>query len=455
MNTPIDEPPAVRLLDDSKIKPTGKATRKRKPPRIPADIKQIHPEFETRDGESLSRALRLLDMGLRINTRAERVELLANGDWHPLNRDLRRWLRDELAQLFQASTTGGEQIQFHFSEALWDQAAGWLAFKHQADPFRDWLAGIMAGPGWDRVPRLDCWLGEAFDLAPGVDPDLAAWAGRFLFLGPTMRAFEPGAKLDEMPVLVGPQGCGKSTAAAWVLPPEHRAEWFGDAFTFLGDTGRKLEATSGKVIVEASEMSGSTRAELEGIKAYLSATVDSYRRAYRTDPEPTPRRFVFVGTTNSDSALPNDPSGNWRFVPVEIEGGNAGRVREYLNRWRYQLWAEAQECFLHAEGHPRLPDGLHGRAANAAERNRRSDMVIEDRLDAWLDGATSQTAPRGPFTMGEGMKGCGIDQEKQVDGGLANRIGQALRMRDYKKKRLRLNGCLAYCWIGPEQGEHP
>ncbi len=31
-------------------------------------------------------------------------------------------------------------------------------------------------------------------------------------------------------------------------------------------------------------------------------------------------RFVFVGTTNEDDAVPADPTGNRRWVPIPIKG---------------------------------------------------------------------------------------------------------------------------------------
>ena len=72
----------------------------------------------------------------------------------------------------------------------------------------------------------------------------------------------------------------------------------------------------------------------------MTATCDM---VYRRNTEPLPRRCIIVGTTNIDQALPNDPSGNRRFVPVAVWAGKRGHagVRAYLDEHREQLWAEA------------------------------------------------------------------------------------------------------------------
>ena len=48
------------------------------------------------------------------------------------------------------------------------------------------------------------------------------------------------------------------------------------------------------VISEAAEMTGASRADVEAMKAFLSRTDDgAVRRAYRRNPEPSPRRLRY------------------------------------------------------------------------------------------------------------------------------------------------------------------
>ena len=142
-----------------------------------------------------------------------------------------------------------------------------------------------------------------------------------------------------MPVLVGPQGVGKSHLLRAILPPEH-PEWFSDALHLAAHPKERVESLLGRVLVEVSEMAGAHRAEIQSLKAFLTRQDDGATRlAYRRNPEPMPRRAILAGTTNDAECLPNDPTGLRRFVPVEVPRGCD--VQAYLDPQRHQLWAEA------------------------------------------------------------------------------------------------------------------
>ena len=88
-----------------------------------------------------------------------------------------------------------------------------------------------------------------------------------------------------------------------------------------------------------------SRSDIERLKHFLTTDDDgSIRLAYRRDPIPLPRRVVIIGTTNEIEGLPNDPTGNRRFVvvPVAETEENAGHVRRVLTpAYVAQVWAEA------------------------------------------------------------------------------------------------------------------
>ena len=186
-----------------------------------------------------------------------------------------------------------------------------------------------------------------------------------------------------MPVLIGPQGAGKSTALRCLLPPQH-PEWFSDGLRLSADDKVRAETLQGRVIVEAGEMAGATRAERESLKAFLSRVDDgSVRLAYRRNPELMLRRCVLAGSTNDPHCLPADPSGNRRFVVVTVEATGAGPagVQRYLDEHREQLWAEALHRY-HAGEAVWLPQSLT-EAQSAA--NRSAVQVDENREDAIFD----------------------------------------------------------------------
>ena len=94
-----------------------------------------------------------------------------------------------------------------------------------------WMTGAIAWTrsksGWMRCPRGTARPGSTSGSATssrsatpsGRGPqNLARWASRSVLMGVVIRTDHPGEKHDEMVVLVGPQGIGKSTAWAWLLP---------------------------------------------------------------------------------------------------------------------------------------------------------------------------------------------------------------------------------------------
>ena len=224
---------------------------------------------------------------------------------------------------------------------------------------------------WDGTPRIDRWL---IDCANAEDSSYVRSASRAILVAAVRRARQPGCRFDQMPVLDGPQGCGKS-AALRVLAVED--EWFADALPPLnGDARTIIEATAGKWIVEAGEiqhiLQGDQAAEEDtevekpddatdgdeadeakddededdggeeslpsaaALKVFLSRQADEARMPYQRERTCVPRQFVVVGTTTAAPFL-NDMSGQRRILPIHVGRFDLVRLAEV----RDQLWAEA------------------------------------------------------------------------------------------------------------------
>lgn len=164
-------------------------------------------------------------------------------------------------------------------------------------------------PQWDgrsRAGHLLAW----FLGAP--DNGYSQAVERLLMNGAVMRTYHPGAKFDYMPVLVGGQGIGKSTFVRKLALDDR---FFTDSVTGIG-TREAAELVQGNLIVEVAELDALKGKNLETTKAFISRVSDDYRPPYGRRAEKHPRRFVMIGTTNSDRFL-SDPSGNRRFLPVQ------------------------------------------------------------------------------------------------------------------------------------------
>ena len=345
------------------------------------------PTFPDRHEPSMALALFALEVALRWNVRSQRAELSQSSDEAIPHAPINKWvtltdrmtdrLRDLLARrcTYQGATS---PLPMVYGRERWSTVLNAHLCSRERDPFLEWL---RERPAWDHAPRLDTYLDDLFGA--GQSP-LVRWVGQFLFLGPVHRAHTPGAQLAEMPVLVGRQGIGKSALMLNLFPTEH-AGWVNDGLHLAADPKVRAEALLGRVLVEASEMAGSTRADLDSLKSFISRQDDGgIRLAFRRNPEDAPRRCIIVGTSNRLDSLPNDPSGNRRFIPVVLNRATQA-VEDYMDTYRDQLWAEA--VHRHAEGtNPKLPRDLMPQAAEAAESHRNRDVMLEDAIEGLPNG---------------------------------------------------------------------
>ena len=333
------------------------------------------PEGKTRAG--LLRALEWVGIDVRFNERSARLELQDASDgaagrpnWESSDDMRGAKLREMIADTCIYPGAKDVPARLQFGRERWGDVMDAILDDRRVDPFKIWLDAL---PAWDGEARIDFWLGHVFTVGE-IHEDLLRWASRSVLMGVVTRTDHPGEKHDEMVVLVGPQGIGKSTAWAWLLPGEpQRALWFSDGLSFHDDQKAKAEALQGMVLVEASEMTGSTKAEVETIKKFLSRTNDNIRLTYRRDPSPLLRRCMIVGTTNDPRCLPNDPSGNRRFLPVPCDEGDPAATRAYLDEHRAQLWAEALHRTREKGETAYLPDSLKAPQALLTEQYRAVD----------------------------------------------------------------------------------
>ena len=203
-----------------------------------------------RDKASLKLALSQLGIDVRYNLRTSAHEWDRGGGWAPANDRVDDDIREQIAASFTIAHNGRPAL---YGRERWATALNSILHGREVDPFRLWVEAL---PAWDKVERLSTWLGRAFRTN---DDALTRWCSRYIFLGAIERTYKPGAKLDVMPVLVGPQGAGKSSVLALAFP-EDRPEWFSDQLNLSSDPKVRAEAMQGVVLIEVSEMTGSTTA---------------------------------------------------------------------------------------------------------------------------------------------------------------------------------------------------
>ena len=170
------------------------------------------------------------------------------------------------------------------------------------------MLAYLGGPKWDGALRLDKWLTTYFGAA---DTPLNNALGRKTLIAAVRRLRQPGVKFDQMLVLEGTQGAGKSRALRALAGDN----WFSDNLEIGADTKRIMEIAAGKWIIEVPELSGMNRRDVEHVKAMLSRQVDEARLSYDRKTTKAPRQFILIGTTNASAYL-HDDTGGRRFWPV-------------------------------------------------------------------------------------------------------------------------------------------
>lgn len=213
-----------------------------------------------------------------------------------------------------------------------DAALDVHAAAHAFNEVQDFIRSLR----WDGTPRLDTLFIDYL----GAEDDAEGYCRavcRKAFTGAVARAMTPGCKFDQMLILCGPQGIGKST-----LLDKMSRGWFNDSIrTFEGKEAAEL--LPGVWIVEVAELDAFRRTDVARIKQFLSLRSDRYRAAYGRNMKEQPRSCVFFGTCNQMDFL-QDTTGNRRFWPVDV-----GRTLHRRNVWRdltdeiiAQIWAEAK-----------------------------------------------------------------------------------------------------------------
>lgn len=211
-----------------------------------------------------------------------------------------------------------------------------VSMHNRYNPITSWMDGLE----WDGEPRMDtllpCFLGT--DMS---DYNVAVM--RLFMMGAVARAYEPGTKFDYMPVLIGPQGLGKSF---FLRKLGHCSDWYCDNFnTIEGDAA--AEKLRGLWIVEMAELlAAKKQRDVESIKAFLTSQVDTIRPKYARETEQRPRSCVFAGTTNNPHFL-TDTTGNRRFLPVEcgINEPAMSLFADGADGYFEQAWAEAVHVY--------------------------------------------------------------------------------------------------------------
>lgn len=238
-------------------------------------------------------------------------------------------------------------------------------YENQYHPVRNYLQGLS----WDGQPRIDSLLVDLFDAEDSLYTRAVM---RKTLIAAVARVFNPGVKFDTVLVLVGPQGCGKST-----FIDRLGGQWYSDSFGNM-KTNAAAEQLQGVWTMEIGELAGLKKAEVEEIKLFISKRFDQFRAAYARYVGTFWRQCIFIGTTNNDDFL-LDPTGGRRFWPVRVTLKLTGNVFDSLDKEEVaQIWAEALQAYQAGEDlhlTPEIEAMAKVQQTEHTEKDDRTDLI--------------------------------------------------------------------------------
>ncbi|MEZ7726862.1 virulence-associated E family protein [Gemella sp. 27098_8_155] len=192
---------------------------------------------------------------------------------------------------------------------------------------------------WDGIPRAESFFIDVFGVEDNV---YNRECTRKWLLAGVYRVFEPGTKFDEMLIIHGEQGLGKSTTFLKLSLGCHLETTEEIKEEFMRKAIRSW-------IIEFSELSTIKRTNNDTVKAWLSTPVDCVKKLYDRDPQDFPRNFIVCGTTN-DKEILKDRTGNRRYW---LMYGEVARrqidIKDVKKEYILQLWSEVYQWYENKE----------------------------------------------------------------------------------------------------------
>jgi hypothetical protein len=287
--------------------------------------------------------------------------------------------------------------QWRVGKELLFSAVEFVCRQSSRNPVQEYVKALK----WDGCPRIDRWLLEVCNTE---DLPIYRVYARKWVLGLMARLFSPGCQLHTCMLLTGPQGWGKSSVwREWANWPG-QTELYSDTRFNIKDKDCYLQLYSA-LIYEDAEMAGSSNADQETRKAFITSAVDRFRPPFGRKMRTYRRHTVITMTSNEQDVL-RDRTGSRRYWVVPCSGESAGL--RWLGKYRDQMLAEAYEEYQKGQQWWLTPDeSKMQRKANGVFQYH--DWFSQCALTAWDANGAGR---RNRFTVAEFA--AAIDQNLSV-----------------------------------------
>ena len=358
----------------------------------------------------LKQELRLA-YGGRVAWDEMRLELLLDGK--PMQQD---------DMLMNALDTLGHNV----SRDLFPVMIKALARENPKHAVRDYISSLDASRAdLVNLPALN----KLFDILGITDATQRAMMKRWL-IAAIARATNPGCKVDNLLVLYGGQGIGKTTffntlagAGLFQTVGDHKSET------------DELMALASSWICEYGEVeTAMNRKEISQLKQFITKQEDIYREPYASSTGRHPRAFVLCGSTNNDVFL-RDTTGNRRYWVVEV----SKRIDNVaVAALRDDIWTEAKA--LYEAGEPWWMNSIE----EVAVAKHNEQFTESDPLETAVYSFAA--CHRSGFTVFELMSNLGYTPQ-QMSKAEQNRYTNILKGLGGEKKRMSVKGKRDVFWL--------
>ena len=145
------------------------------------------------------------------------------------------------------------------------------------------------------------------------------------------------------PLLISKQGYNKSTFCRRLIPPQ--LQWGYTDNLILSEKRQVLQAMSQCLLINLDEFNQISAKVQQGfLKNLIQLPNVKYKPPYGSHVQEFPRTASFIATSNMDDIL-TDPSGNRRFIGIELTGPIDISVRPNYQ----QLFAQAEKAIWNGE----------------------------------------------------------------------------------------------------------
>lgn len=337
---PEDMPEETPTTSEAELAAMGRASQAvSREDQIPATYAKFKAIMRN-EGVELRRNQRTLESQFRVSNPqwpagSDYIRRINDGQWHDVTDLFAGVLRNEIISINYRNTQGaaldlGKDKINEFIESL--------ATETEFDDFGAYLDGLGRfadyNPDIDGDPSLRFWregFGNGVTHYNADWDEYLAWACRVMIWTAVARHYQPGAKQEQWTHLIGPWGCGKSSAFPNCLPANIRETMICDNVDFGLDRKAIAERTIGKAFVEFPEAVGYRYTENAKIKAMMTATDDQNRPAYGRRNVKFPRQWVGYITSNPNERG-SQKEQDRRFMVVELKTERDG---ELLPLWSW------------------------------------------------------------------------------------------------------------------------